>query len=200
MPTERNSEFKVNTYRSNSLTEDEQQQLFRAADKIVDYTLFRVALQCAMRREDVVNIEIANIDLDKATIRFWEKKKRRYLVIPLLPDLVTDLRRYIATLPKSQRYLFAFSSKTAYNKLQATMKKAAITKEISFHDLRRTFMKTAKKRGLSIQAVSAMTGDSFATIERYYLNLDMNEVREELRKLEPEKATISQGSNTSFNN
>ena len=115
-------------------------------------------------------------------ITFWENKKRRFWNVPLSVDVTNELRRYINTLPKGQRKLFTFTGRTAYNKLQHYLKKAGITKPLAFHDLRRTYMKTAKKRGIPSKVVSQVTGDKVSTIEEFYENFTHEELLEEIDK------------------
>jgi len=169
-------------YRSNSLNIEEQESLLKACPSFEDEVLFSLALYGALRRADVAGIETANIDLKAKTLKFWEQKKRRYWTIPIHDNLLHSLEKYL-NLRKGQRYLFNFCDKTAYNKLQRALKRAGITKLISFHDLRRSFVKTAKKRGISRGAVAQITGDSIRVIERYYENLDMDELQDEVNKL-----------------
>lgn len=169
-------------YRSNSLTIEEQELLLKFTDSYEDEVLFKLALYGGLRRADVVGIEIANINFQERTLRFWEQKKRRYWTIPIKDSLMHSLKKYVA-IKKGERFLFDFSDRTAYNKLQRTLKRAGITKNISFHDLRRSMIKTAKKRGISRGAVAQITGDSIRVIERYYENLDMDELHEEVDKL-----------------
>lgn len=173
----------MKAYRSNSLTWEEQEQLLLHTRSNEDHTIFKLALQTGIRREDIVNIEIGNVDLENRKLMFWEAKKRRHWTVPLTKDMVYDLTRYINSLKKGQRKLFTFTGRTAYNKLQKTLFIAGISKRISFHDLRRTFVKTAKKRGLSPKAVAQITGDTLKVIQEHYENLDMEELKEEVDKL-----------------
>lgn len=170
-------------YRSNSLTIEEQEKLYNVAPSFEDLTLFRLALNSGIRRVDIVNIELSNIRLDRQELSFWEHKKSRVLTIPLTEVVCRDLERYINTLPRNQKKLFVFSDKTAYNKLQRSLKLAGINKGIRFHDLRRSFMKTAKKKGLDIKAVCQITGDTVNTVQNFYQNYDMEELKEEIKKL-----------------
>jgi integrase len=176
-------------YRSNSLTIEEQDKLLSVCEDYEDLALFKLALSTGIRRSDIVSIEVAKIDLDKKELVFWEQKKKRNHTVPLTEAVVAELRRYInhkKTQPrksKSPMKLFDFSSRTAYNKLQRALKKAGIEKDISFHDLRRSFVKTGKKRGISAKAVAQITGDTLATIDLFYSNLDMDELKEEVAKL-----------------
>jgi len=73
--------------------------------------------------------------------------------------------------------------RTAYNKLQYYLKKAGIKKKLAFHDLRRTFVKTAKRKGMSDKAISQITDDKLETIAEWYSNLDHDELKEEADKL-----------------
>jgi len=172
----------MEVYRSNSLNIEEQEKLLAASPSYENEVLFSLALYGALRRADVVGIEIANIDLKEKTLRFWEQKKGRYWTIPIHDNLLHSLEKYLK-LRKGERYLFGFSDRTAYNKLQRTLKRAEIVKQISFHDLRRSFIKTAKIRKIPIGAVAQITGDSIRTIERYYQILDQHELHEEVNKL-----------------
>lgn len=169
-------------YRSNSLTIPEQEQLYSILDTLEDMALFRLALSTGIRREDIVKIETGRIDWDNRRLSFWESKKKRDWVVPLHPDTLQVLKMWVGTRPK-KRYLFDFSGRTAYNKLQRALIKAGIKKQVSFHDLRRSFVKTAKRKGLSPKAVAQITGDTLAVIQEHYENMDDDELRDEIDKL-----------------
>ena len=174
---------KAKPYRSNSLTLEEQERLLNVTERFEDLVLFRLALTTGIRREDIVNVEVGNVDLPNRRLRFWESKKRRWWEVPLTLEVCQDIQRLLNTYPHGRKRLFEMTGRTAYNRLQKYLEKAAISKELSFHDLRRTFIKTAKKRGLSPKAVSQITGDTLATIEQSYANLDIEELKEEVDKL-----------------
>ncbi len=173
----------MGTYRSNSLSLPEQNRFLEVVDTYEDLALFKLALTTGIRREDITKIELNNIDIENRNIVFWEAKKKRFWTVPLTQDTAQELKRYINTLPKGSKLLFNFTGRTAYNKLQRYLRKAGIKKHISFHDLRRTFMKTAKRKGISLKAVSQITGDTYSVIERHYQNLDLDELKEEIEKL-----------------
>ena len=174
---------KPKPYRSNSLTIEEQERLLSVTESFEDLTLFRLALSTGLRREDIANIEVGNIDLDNRQLRFWESKKRRWWTVPLTIECCQEINRLLNTFPNGRKKLFDMTGRTAYNRLQKYLEKAGIKKELSFHDLRRSFIKTAKRKGLSPKAVSQITGDTLATIEKSYANLDMEELKEEIDKL-----------------
>jgi len=174
---------KVQQRKSDSLTIEEQSRLLDIVDNFQDHALLTLALTTGIRREDIVGIEIGGVDLQNRKITFWEHKKRKFHSVPIAAVTVPVLVRYLNSLPKGQRLLFTFTSRTAYNHLQYFMKRAGINKHIAFHDLRRTFVKTAKKKGLAPKAIAQILDDKLETVEEWYANLDHDELKEEADKL-----------------
>lgn len=167
--------------RSNSLTLEEQKLLFQHADSFGDLVLFKLATGIGCRRVDIVNIEIHNLDFKDGKMKYWEQKKRRMLEeIPILEWFEADLKRYVASLPKGQKKLFTFSDRTAYNKLQRSLKRAGINKPIGFHDLRRTAIKNWRKWNIPRKMACQISGDTIATIMDYYENYTADEMKEEI--------------------
>lgn len=166
-----------------SLSVTEEECLYRVIDNYEDLALFKLALNTGIRREDIVRIEAGLVDLDNRTIKFWQEKKNNWHTVPIAQNILPDITRYINSLPKGQKKLFDITGKTAYNRLQHYIKKAGIPKKLAFHDLRRTFVKNAKKKGLSVKAVAQITDDKYQTIETIYATLDMEELKEEADKL-----------------
>lgn len=169
-------------YRSNSLSLEEQDRLYAVLDTLEDMALFKLAMTTGIRREDIVSIEVGRINYDLRRLTFWEGKKRRDWTVPLTEETTQVLKMWTSTRPGKKK-LFDFTGRTAYNRLQRALTKAGIKKHLAFHDLRRTFVKTAKKRGLSPKAVAQITGDTLAVIQEHYENLDQDELRDELDKL-----------------
>lgn len=177
-------QHKKKVYRSNSLSIEEQEKLLASLEELEDMALFQLELTTGIRREDIANINIQSIDLGNRKLSFYEQKKKRILEVPLTPKTVQILKMFIDTKPKNAQRLFDFSGRTAYNKLQKALQKAGIQKQLSFHDLRRTFIKNAKKNGLSVKAVAQIVGDTVETVQEHYENYDLEELKQEVNKLE----------------
>lgn len=171
-------------YRSNSLTIEEEEVFFSVLDDFEDMALFQLELTSGIRREDISNVEKDLVDLENKQLKFWESKKNRWHTVPLTDKTVQILTMYIKTKPKTAKKLFDFTGRTAYNKLQRALIKAGIKKRLSFHDLRRSFIKNAKRKGLTVKAVAQIVGDTVATVQEHYENYDMDELKKELNKLE----------------
>lgn len=167
----------VKPYKSgqDALTADEAHLLLEKTGTMLDRALIRFAIATAMRREDVVNVQLKDVDLETRKVRFWEQKKNRNWEASFDQATADELRRYASTLPKGTPWLFPsgrdpknhIDDKTAYNRLQTALRNAGL-RQRPFHALRATFIKLAKKRGWSIEQVMDQTGDSFRVIKEHY--------------------------------
>lgn len=169
-------------HKKESLTFEELQLVLSHCDTIENLALIQLAVTTGIRREDIVKIELMNVDLDRRIITFWEEKKDRPWQVALEPEIVHTLKMYIDTLPKGQKYLFSFSGRTAYNKFQKILEKAGIKKKLSFHSLRRTFIRLSKKLGRDIRFVMDQTGDTARVIMEEYEGYTIDELVELMNK------------------
>ncbi len=165
-----------------SLTFSEVQQLIDVCETLEEKALIEIAIATGIRRSDIVKIEINRIDLQNNKIVFWEEKKDRLWMVSLPPELVQTLKMYIRSLPRDQRYIFQFSGRTAYNKLQMILMRTNIRKHIPFHALRRTYIRLSKRMGRDTRFVMDQTGDSARVILEEYEGYTTDEMVEMMRK------------------
>lgn len=170
--TDRNPKFKE------SLTFTELKTVLNNCLTIEDRALIELGVTTGIRREDIVDIDIENVDLDKKRIKFWEEKKDRWYIVPIEPETIITLSQYIHTLPPGQRKLFDFSGRTAYRRLQHVLRRAGISKHIEFHGLRRSCMRLSKAMGRDIRYVMDLTGDTAETILREYEGYSIEEMND----------------------
>lgn len=174
-------DFSVLHQKKESLTFEELAAILSQCDTLEDECLVKLAVTTGIRREDIVKIEVMNINLDRGTIVFWEEKKDRPWMVALEPDMVKTLRQYLNTLPNGEKYLFSFTGRTAYNKFQGLCKVAGISKHLSFHALRRSFIRLSKQLGRDIRFVMDQTGDSARVIMDEYEGYTPDEMVKKLR-------------------
>lgn len=155
---------------------NEYEKLCDACNSIEDEALIKFTVSTGLRREDVVNVLIDNVDTIKGSVTYAEKKKgMRIRTIYIGSKLSILLTKYLKTLPKQQKKLFNFCGKTAYNKLQNLCDIACIRRR-PFHSLRATCIKRCQKLGWSPEQVMALTGDTLAVIQQHYLTPSMDEM------------------------
>ena len=169
-------DFSILYQKKESLTLDELKRVLEHCVTIEDELLIKLAVTTGIRREDIVNIEIMNIDLDRKTLSFWEEKKDRPWIVALEDDVVLTIKQYLNETDKGTKYLFGFTGRTAYNRFQRVLKDAGITKHLSFHALRRTFIRLSKQLGRDQRFVMDQTGDSARVIMEEYEGYTIDEM------------------------
>ena len=159
-----------------ALTKAEWEKLKAVINSFEDELLIKLAITTGIRREDIVNIKIANISLPDASLTFHESKKNKDRTIPLNPEIVQLVSKYLKTIPKRER-LFDFTGRTAWNKLDRLCKLAGIHTR-PFHALRATCVKFSQSAGWKSSEVSKLTGDSLRVIEEHYACPSDTEMKE----------------------
>ena len=164
-------------------------QFKRLMDYITDFeekVLIEVAVYVGIRRSDVVALEVKNINLEKQTLTFFEKKKDRIRTIPIPQHLAADFQMLIkVNKTKKSKYLFPgrfnnsehLSSKTAYNILHKNLKKAGLPLK-PFHALRATCIKLYQKKGWSVEQTAKLIGDTVAVVQQHYATPSDEELAE----------------------
>jgi len=92
-------------------------------------------------------------------------------------ETISSIRKYLNSLPKNPQYLFVASEKTIERIIQRYSKRV-LGFVISWHSLRTTYVSRSVELEQSPAVVMANTGDSPATILRYYTKLPEVVMRE----------------------
>lgn len=158
-----------------ALTEGQVKKLLSVVGKIEDEVLLRIAIECGLRRADVVAVKQSNLDLEHQWLLFNEAKKQSNIHrVPLSQSLIKLIEQYLHVIGKNE-WLFPsshntkkhISSKTAWNILNKYLIKANLPPR-PFHALRATCIKLSQRRGWSIEQVMKLTNDTFRTIKEHY--------------------------------
>jgi integrase len=176
-----------------ALTPKEYNKILSVCRSIDEELLIKFAVSTALRRDDLINVEIANIKFEEdkegivtSTLTYTEHKKRifkggpsKIRTIQMGPSLTQLIIKYIGTLGKKKRpiYLFQFRSKTAYNMMQSLCERAGISNR-PFHSLRATAVKRCQSAGWTPEQVSELTGDTIRVIQQYYATPSSDEMKE----------------------
>jgi len=166
-----------------ALTKAEWEKLKLVLDSYEDELLIKMAISTGLRREDLVNVKIGNISLPDASLTFHESKKGIDRTISLSSEIVQLIKKYLKTKEsfKPGAYLFDFSGRTAWNKLDRACKMAGIPPR-PFHSLRATCIKFAQAAGWEGAQISKLTGDSLRVIQEHYMTPSEGEMREVTEK------------------
>ena len=159
-----------------ALSKKEYEKLISVIDNLGDELLVKMAVTTALRREDLCNIKISNIDLDNGVLTFHESKKNVDRPIYLNPDVMLLIKKYLKTQNKRDN-LFPFSGRTAYRHLNHWCRIAGIP-ERPFHALRATCVKFCQAAGWKPEEVAKLTGDTIRVIQEHYATPSDGDMRQ----------------------
>lgn len=178
----------IDRYRTGeyALTRNEYHLLLSKCNNLETEVLIKLAVSTGLRRYDISQIEIQNIDQDNDRLTFFEAKKGRIRSIDLDPEVTRKISQYLFTInarrSPGRRYLFSwggtrFGDRTAHRRLQDLCDRAGIPRR-PFHALRATCIKFCQAAGWPPEAVSELTGDTIRVIQEHYLTPSQAEMRE----------------------
>jgi site-specific recombinase XerD len=135
-----------------------------------DDALIRLGLSVGLRVSEVVGIRTSKVDFERGLIRIWDEKKDKWRLIMPTHEALGAIRKYLNSLEKQPKTLFPISAKTVERLIQGYSKRV-LGFIISWHLLRTTYVSRSVELEPSPSVVMANTGDSPATILKYYAKL-----------------------------
>ncbi|MDD5729368.1 MAG: tyrosine-type recombinase/integrase [Victivallales bacterium] len=159
--------------------------------------LFKLCLFAGMRLGDAVKIKWENIDFETAYLSYIPEKTARTsgvkATIPLLPPLQQALNKLSSIrgdneqiLPQvynhynrnpdyiKEKLLIALHSVTGDTRQEGKAQSKRKRALYGVHSLRHTFVTEAAKAGLNSVQLSRMTGDRISTLDKFYIEVDLN--------------------------
>jgi integrase len=158
------------SYTERALSETEYKLLLNACERYEDTCLLYLGVRFGLRRLDIVNVKVADINIESGKLRFYEQKKSRTRELPIPSDILPWFKQYMDHLPKTQKTVFSYhDDKTVYNRLQDLCKKAGIRTPFPVHSLRGTCYKRLRNQDKwSLEAASAWLGDTIQVAALHY--------------------------------
>src|SRR6266581_3512905 len=157
--------------------------LVQAAGDPRDYAILQVFLQTGIRVSELVAILVPDVDMEQKTVAIHGKgeKERR---LPLEKKAMQALKSWLAVRPKGQdQHLFVtyqgtgFSIRGVRKLVDKYLARAAITKKISCHGLRRTCFTNKAARNMNAFAIQKLAGHERMETTRIYVQLGTEDLR-----------------------
>ena len=157
-----------NRFSNAPLKRDEVEALLNGVDNIQDHTFMVLGFYSGMRISEIISIEEISLNQAEGRIHIWDEKKNLYRDV-YIPDIIFSLlKRYINSMTsRKDPRLFQFSKKTAERKIEYWTQKV-LGKTKSWHAVRHTYISLSRELELPMEVVMANTGDTAATILKYY--------------------------------
>ena len=148
-------------------------KLFEATPNLKHNTMLKLCYGMGLRVSEIVNLKISDIDSNnmQVFIQRAKGKKDRYANLPA--SILDQLRLYFKTY-KPTEYLFEgqyggqYSTRSAQQVFQDTLKRAKINKKIGIHGLRHSFATHLMEQGTDINFIQQLLGhNDIKTTLRY---------------------------------
>jgi integrase len=157
-----------------TLSEKEVELFLSKINTIYDEAFFRLAINTGMRRDDIVNVRQADVNLAERTVSYFERKKRRIRTVPISEATAQKLAQHIAVcgrrewlFPSPQDPKGHISSRQVYNRFQYHLKAAGLEPR-PFHVLRATCIKMCQRKGWLPEEAARLIGDDLRTVQLHY--------------------------------
>ncbi len=178
-PTKRIAMPKVEETKREILTEEEVQRLLKApqkgSQKERDRTILNVLYGTGIRLSELLTLKMKDVDLQMQFIRV-KGRKGKERIVPLHPDVVTQIEHYLFTLESydADRPLFSnhlgneMTRQGCWKLIKKYGDEANLGPEFSPEMLRRTFATRLVENGADLRTVQQLLGHAtISTTERY---------------------------------
>jgi integrase/recombinase XerD len=163
------------------LTREEAIRLIDAASNLFHRAMLMTVYSTGMRRAEVCNLKVEDIDSARMVIHIRQGKGRRDRDVPLSPNLLETLREYWRWM-KPKTYLFPgtvngsradkpITSKMLWAACQEAAQRAGIAKHVGPHLLRHSFATHLVEGGADLPTVQALLGHTDLKPTSIYLHL-----------------------------
>lgn len=156
------------------------------------YAMVMLAIKYGLRASDVVNLEFKDIDWENKIIRIDQKKTKRTVELPLLPEVGNAILDYLRNARRKSSLPFVFlnikgpitsiTSTAFYHILNNYINVSSIEnldkRHHGPHSLRHTLASQMLKNGDELTTISATLGHSSTQITTVYLSIDYLNLKE----------------------
>jgi integrase len=178
-PVARVSRPKIGKGRERRLEGGEEQRLLAVAPPDMQ-KIICLALETAMRREELSSLCWSNIDLERRTATLYKTKNGDTRTIPLSPRALEILRAIKEQQNGEEDRLFKQKSDTVTYTMRQTCKKAGIN-GLTFHDLRHeATSRLFENTDLDMMEIRAITGHKTLQMLVRYSHLRMDRLADRL--------------------
>ena len=154
-----------------------------------DKLIVELFYSTGMRREELLNIKIINIDFDNYLIKILGKRDKER-IIPLLPKLSKSILNYISKYSPTE-YLFEskkskqLSSSTVYRVINKYFRAVSSKVKVSPHVLRHTFATHMLNNGADINTIKEILGHSSLSSTQIYTKIKLPKIVKDYNKSHP---------------
>lgn len=154
-------------------SKDEVKRILNATRNNKHKLLLWMIYSCGLRRSEVTNIKIADLDRDRSILHIKEGKGRVDRIVPVSAKVWEKIDDYLESYGPV-KYLFEgqsrgkYSSESVYRVFKTALHNAGIKKDVGVHSLRHSYATHLHETGLDIRYIQELLGHkSTRTTEIY---------------------------------
>jgi len=154
-------------------SKEEVQRILNATRNTKHKLLLWIIYSCGLRRSEITNIRLTDLDRDRSVLHIKEGKGRVDRIVPVSQKVWEKMAEYIDGYHPS-KYLFEgqlggrYSSESVYRVFKEALKASGIKKDVGVHSLRHSYATHLHESGLDIRYIQELLGHrSTRTTEIY---------------------------------
>jgi site-specific recombinase XerD len=160
------------------LSKQEVKSLLKAPERLMEKVMFALTYDTGLRIDELVNLLIGNVDLDRGQVHIRQGKNKKDRYITMSPHAVRGIKKHLV-LNSPRDYLFESPvrkgmpiSKTRIRTLlKEAVEKAGIKKEVCVHTLRHTYATHQLEAGQNIMVLKESLGHADIRTTLIYLHI-----------------------------
>ena len=160
------------------LSKQEVKRLLKASERILEKVMFALTYDTGMRIDELVNLLISNVDLDRGQVHVRQSKNKKDRYITMSTHAIRGVKKHL-TLNDPKDYLFESPvrkgmpiSKTRIRTLlKEAVEKAGIKKDVCVHTLRHTYATHQLEAGQNIMVLKESLGHADIRTTLIYLQI-----------------------------
>lgn len=162
-----------------------KRQVFSMIDQVHNLKhqcIISLLYSAGLRRGELINLKISDIDSDRMTIRINQGKGRKDRYSLLSEQLLTDLRQYYVQY-KPMTYLFEgdygarYSATSVARIVSRAAKRVGILQKVTPHTLRHSFATHLLENGTDLRYIQSLLGHSSSRTTEIYTHVALNGIR-----------------------
>jgi integrase/recombinase XerD len=157
-------------------SKDEVKRILNATRNNKHKLLLWMIYSCGLRRSEVTNIRLTDLDRDRGILHIKEGKGRVDRIVPVSAKVWEKLDEYTGSYGPV-KYLFEgqsggrYSTESVYRVFKSALLKAGIKKEVGVHSLRHSYATHLHETGLDIRYIQELLGHKSSRTTEIYTHV-----------------------------
>jgi integrase/recombinase XerD len=157
-------------------SKDEVSRILNSVRNPKHKLLLWVIYSCGLRRSEVTNIKIHDLDRERGILHIREGKGRIDRIVPVSGKVWEKIDEYVISY-RPREYLFEgqtggrYSSESVYRVFKDALLKAGIKKDVGVHSLRHSYATHLHESGLDIRYIQELLGHKSSRTTEIYTHV-----------------------------